>query len=159
VNVKPQRDFCTQACLSGLKRGRPLDEDFPNVPLHSHQGVKAGSGVGSGEHAISWADFQRRIRYQIENSACDYCVEMGNGLHGVTGVLFKAELATFGYAFVGKDVDSKHLESLRRKAAVYERLGSLQERDIPVSLGMATTPGPWGYPTWAGIIRHMMLMS
>ncbi|KAK4198632.1 hypothetical protein QBC40DRAFT_283502 [Triangularia verruculosa] len=38
ADPEPTRQYCTQACLLGLKRGRGLDEKCPNVSLHRLDG-------------------------------------------------------------------------------------------------------------------------
>ncbi|KAJ4177368.1 hypothetical protein NW767_015142 [Fusarium falciforme] len=92
----PAKQYCTQACLLGLKRGWNLDGNCPNVL--SHRTAEGGS-----RHAIDADEFARLVGEQLRQNPYRNCEALdGWGKTGATGVLFKLELAPYGNTFVGK---------------------------------------------------------
>ncbi|KAK3364897.1 hypothetical protein B0T24DRAFT_659867 [Lasiosphaeria ovina] len=77
----PTRQYCTQACLLGLKRGKDLDENCPNVSLHR-------------------SDFTDLVNWQLLRNPYRKCRTVDFwGKRGAIGWLFKLELLPYGYTF------------------------------------------------------------
>ncbi|KAJ4200319.1 hypothetical protein NW759_015896 [Fusarium solani] len=96
---------------------------------------------------------------QLRQNPYQYCEALdGRGKVGATGVLFKLELAPYGYTFVGKGSLPGRLGLLEHESHIYVRLDKLQGEVVPVHLGLVRLD--WGYilPGWARIF-DMMLMS
>ncbi|GAB1310116.1 hypothetical protein MFIFM68171_00326 [Madurella fahalii] len=90
------RQYCTQTCLLGLKRGWDLDDACPNVA--SHRTVAGGSC-----HPIRAAELAYLIREQLRLYRDRDCEPLEKyGKHGARGTLFKLTLAPYGYTFVGE---------------------------------------------------------
>ncbi|KAI0877741.1 hypothetical protein GGS24DRAFT_446576 [Hypoxylon argillaceum] len=156
----PTRQYCTQACLLGLKREWDLDENCPNVSLHR----TAASGTQQTKHPISTDTFACLVEERLRQNPYRDCVALDpyglQGKIGAIGALFKVELAQYGYTFVGKGTQSVHLNRLQRESLVYSRLDRLQGEIVPVYLGIIDLPKPRGYVLPGGAqIVHMMLMS
>lgn len=62
------------------------------------------------------------------------------GMYGSTRVLFKLELAPYGYTFVAKGTTATLLCSLEHETNVYEKLHRLQGDAVPVHLGLVELP-------------------
>ncbi|KAK9366884.1 hypothetical protein V1509DRAFT_209364 [Lipomyces kononenkoae] len=152
---QPTRQYCTQACLLGLKRGWYLDESCPNVSLHR-------TVEGSIRHPISASEFASMVGEQLRRNPYRDCVALDPygvlGKIGAIGALFKLELAPYGYTFVGKGTQSVHLRCLQHESRVYSRLESLQGEVVPVYLGIVNLSRGYVLPGAARVL-HMMLMS
>ncbi|KAG7120275.1 hypothetical protein HYQ46_006664 [Verticillium longisporum] len=158
----PTRQYCTQACLLGLKRGQNLDDNCPNVL--SHRTAEGGS-----RHAIDANEFARLVGEQLRRNPYRNCEALDRwGKIGATGVLFKLELAPYGYTFVGKGSLPGHLGLLQHESRIYAWLDKLQGEVVPVHLGLVqldklqgeVAPVHQGYILPGGArILHMMLMS
>ena len=148
----PTRQYCSQACLLGLKRGWGLDDGCPNVLAHR----VAGDGL---RHPVTADEFTRLVSEQLRDSPYRGCLGLGGwGKRGATGVLFKVELGPYGYTFVGKGTLSGGLEQLQHECRVYARLATLEGWVVPVHLGLVHLD--WGYVLPGGRrVVHMMLMS
>ncbi|KAJ4312111.1 hypothetical protein N0V84_010089 [Fusarium piperis] len=146
------RQYCTQACLLGLKRGQNLDDSCPNVLSHS-------TAEGSSRHAIDADNFTRLVGEQLRQNPYRNCEALdGWGKSGATGVLFKLELAPYGYTFVGKGSLPGCNELLAHESFIYARLEKLQGEVVPVHLGLVQLD--WGYILPGAVrVHHMMLMS
>ncbi|KAK7219196.1 hypothetical protein V2G26_007199 [Clonostachys chloroleuca] len=127
----PTRQYCSQGCLLGLKKGRDLDNGCPNVLSHRM------ASEASTRHLINAEEFTRL---------------------GTIGVLFKLELEPYGYTFAGKGTWSNRLERLRHECCVYERLESLQGWVVPAQLGLVHLGRGYVLPGGTRAV-HMMLMS
>ncbi|KAJ2977695.1 hypothetical protein NQ176_g4224 [Zarea fungicola] len=129
----PTRQYCTQACLLGLKLGHALDN-----------GAK---------------EFTELVSKQLRKDPYEGCDALiGQGKFGSSGVLFKLELVQFGYTFVGKGSVSERPRRLEHECSVYQRLDKLQGEVVPVHLGMVSFDPGYLLPGGAFVI-HMMLMS
>ncbi|KAF5139120.1 hypothetical protein E5D57_002910 [Metarhizium anisopliae] len=149
---KPAKQYCTQACLLGLKTGRHLANNCPNVQFHRAVG-------GNEQHAIDRAEFTRLVDEQLRRDPYDYCELLSPwGMYGSTGVLFKLELAPYGYTFVAKGTTATLLCSLEHETNVYDKLHRLQGNAVPVHLGLVELPGGYILPGGLRAV-HMMLMS
>ncbi|KAM6506299.1 hypothetical protein FSOLCH5_013289 [Fusarium solani] len=148
----PARQYCTQACLLGLKRGWDLDGNCPNVLLHR-------TAEGGTRHPINADEFARLVGERLRRNPYRDCEALdGWGKMGATGVLFKLELAPYGYTFVGKGTLSGHRRRLEHESRIYERLDILQGEVVPVHLGLARLDRGYILPGGARVF-HMMLMS
>jgi len=148
----PARQYCTQACLLGLKRGWDLDGNCPNVLAHRTHG-------GGNQHPIDADAFARLVGERLRQNPYRDCEALDNwGKMGATGVLFKLELAPYGYTFVGKGTLSAHLHRLEHESRIYARLDRLQGDAVPVHLGLARLDRGYILPGGARVF-YMMLMS
>ncbi|KAH7377118.1 hypothetical protein B0T11DRAFT_273543 [Plectosphaerella cucumerina] len=148
----PARQYCTQACLLGLKRGWDLDGKCPNVLSHR-------TAEGSNQHPIDADDFAHLVTERLRQDPYRGCRALnGWGKMGSTGVLFKLELAPYGYTFVGKGTLSGYLPLLQYESRIYAHLDRLQGEVVPVHLGLARLDGGYVLPGGARVV-HMMLMS
>ncbi|KAM3560522.1 hypothetical protein ARSEF4850_003623 [Beauveria asiatica] len=127
----PTKQYCTQACLLGLKLGRELDSRCPNVLYH---------GVGGNtRHPIDAQELTKLMSEQLRQDpygSCDALISRRK--YGSSGVLFKLELARFGYTFVGKGTVSARPRRLEHECSIYQRLEKLQGDVVPVHLGMVS---------------------
>lgn len=148
----PTRQYCTQACLLGLKRGWPLDNNCPNVQSHR-------DGQDITRHPIDASEFTRLVEERLRQDPYRDCVALnGLGKLGRISVLFKIELAHYGYAFVGKGTFPRYFPKLQHETEVYARLESLQGQVVPVHLGLVRLDHGYVLPG-ASRVFHMMLMS
>lgn len=153
------RQYCTQACLLGLKRGYELDENCPNVS--SHRTVASSS-----LHPIGIDELGPLIQEQLAQCLDRDCEPLEKyGMYGAIGVLFKLSLEPYGYTFVGKGTIHEFVPHLLHEARVYGRLEKLQGHTVPVFLGNINLVNPYHLTArealyFAGTsIVHMLLMS
>ncbi|OAA41278.1 hypothetical protein NOR_05356 [Metarhizium rileyi] len=147
----PTKQYCTQACLLGLKLGYELDSRCPNVLYHDIN--------GNTRHPIDAQELTQLISKQLHQDPYERCDALiGQGKYGSTGVLFKLEVARFGYTFVGKGSVSARPRRLEHECSIYQRLEKLQGDVVPVHLGMVSFHPGYILPGGAYVI-HMMLMS
>jgi len=148
----PTRQYCTQACLLGLKRGKQLDGNCPNIRLHQ-------AGEGGTKHPIHAEAFTRLVGEQLRQNQYYKCDALdGWGKRGSVGVLFKLELDPYGYTFVGKGVLPGHAHALEHERGIYARLERLQGYVVPVYLGIVELESGHIRPGGARVF-NMMLMS
>ncbi|KAK2926743.1 hypothetical protein FoTM2_013613 [Fusarium oxysporum f. sp. vasinfectum] len=148
----PAKQYCTQACLLGLKRGLDLDSNCPNVLSHR-------SAEGGTRHPIDAHEFARLVGERLRKNPYRDCEALdGWGKMGATGVLFKLELAPYGYTFVGKGTLLPHPRRLEHESRIYARLDRIQGEVVPVHLGLARLDRGYILPGGARVF-HMMLMS
>ncbi|KAK8038361.1 metalloprotease-like protein [Apiospora phragmitis] len=149
----PTRQYCSQACLLGLKKGWDLDDSCPNVLLHRN-----ASGDGR-RHHITADQFTHLVGERLRQNPYQDCSALdGWGKKGAIGVLFRLELPPYGYTFVGKGTLLDNLERLRHECRVYERLDTLQGYVVPVHLGLVQLEKGYILPGGERAV-HMMLMS
>ena len=151
----PSKQYCTQSCLLGLKKGFDLDQNCPNVL--SHCTVENGT-----KHPIDATEFVSLVSEQLCQSPYRYCAAVDpfglSGKIGAIGALFKLELSKYGYTFVGKGTQSAHLSHLYHEDLVYSRLARLQGEVVPVYLGIVDLTKGYLLPGGDRAF-HMMLMS
>ncbi|KAH6881158.1 hypothetical protein B0T10DRAFT_141469 [Thelonectria olida] len=148
----PVKQYCTQACLLGLKRGLDLDSNCPNVLSHR-------SAEGGTRHPIDADEFARLVGERLRKNPYRDCEALdGWGKMGATGVLFKLELAPYGYTFVGKGTLSPHPRRLEHEGRIYARLDRIQGEVVPVHLGLARLHRGYILPGGARVF-YLMLMS
>ncbi|KAL8903352.1 MAG: hypothetical protein Q9207_003987 [Kuettlingeria erythrocarpa] len=144
---KEQRHaYCIQACLLGLVRRLPMDENCPNVKVHPQKGKT---------HALTALKLRELLRHQLNGNWEDDCVDLR--LQGVRGMLFQLTLTSYGYTFVGKGTIDIYIPDLQHEYRMYQRLHHLQGRLIPVCLGSIDLDVPW-YDLNVEII-HILPMS
>ena len=151
----PTRQYCTQHCLLGLKRGWDLDINCPNVS--SHRRIAGGT-----RHLINTSELASLVGKQLRRSPYRHCIALDpygiTGKIGAIGALFKLEVAQYGYTFVGKGTQSGHFRYLQHESIVYSRLERLQGEVVPVYLGIVNLPSGYALPGRARV-TNMMLMS
>ncbi|KAJ5112165.1 hypothetical protein N7532_000210 [Penicillium argentinense] len=116
------RPYCTISCIRGIVNRDPLDMKCPNWKFHGHQG-----------HSIGPQEFTRQLHHQITQDR-----NLGfEQLHicGRTGYLIKATLLSHGYTVIIKATTVEKQHRLQVEVENYQRLRSLQGRQIPVYLG------------------------
>ncbi|KAG8406467.1 hypothetical protein J3458_021299 [Metarhizium acridum] len=150
---KPTKQYFTQACLFGLKTGRRLASYCPNVQFH------LGVNGSAQQHPIDITELTRLINERLRRDPYDYCEALSPwGICGSIGVLFKLELAPYGYLFVGKGTTAALLSDLKHETNVYEKLRRLQGDVVPVHLGLVELTSGYILPRGLRAV-HMMLMS
>jgi hypothetical protein len=136
----------------GLKRGLDLDSNCPNVLSHR-------SAEGGTRHPIDAHEFTRLVGERLRKNPYRDCEALdGWGKMGATGVLFKLELAPYGYTFVGKGTLLPHPRRLEHESQIYARLDRIQGEVVPVHLGLAQLDRGYILPGGARVF-YMMLMS
>ena len=119
-----KRQYCTHKCLLGLVNRSQLDKNCPNAHLHPRLGKR---------HAISQSELLDLTQKQLAEDLDDYCSPLG--LEGARGALFKITLVSHGYVFVGKGTVRVYVPGLKYEGQVYQKLGRLQGKAVPVYLG------------------------
>jgi hypothetical protein len=116
------------------------------------------AGDGS-QHPISASDFTKLVSEQLRRSPYLKCDALDRSRKlGSSGVLFKLELAPYGYTLVAKGTWSGSPTVLEHETKVYARLDGLQGDVVPVHLGIVSLER--GHALAGGIrIHHMMLLS
>ncbi|KAK4073278.1 hypothetical protein Purlil1_13117 [Purpureocillium lilacinum] len=148
----PTKQYCTQACLLSLKTGGDLDGNCPNVLSHC-------IAKGATRHPIDASEFTRLVGERLRQNPYEDCEALdGRGKAGAIGVLFKLELAPYGYTFVGKGTLSCYFDRLEHESRVYAQLNRLQGKVVPVHLGMVEMARGYVLPGGARVV-DMMLMS
>lgn len=125
----PDNEYCTQACLLGLRRGWALDDNCPNVLLHR-------TAKGGTQHPIDADEFARLVGERLRQNPYRDCEALyGWGKMGATSVLFKLELAPYGYTFVSKGALPGYPHVLEHESRIYARLDGLQGEMMLMSWG------------------------
>ncbi|KAJ4248088.1 hypothetical protein NW762_012858 [Fusarium torreyae] len=127
------RQYCTQQCLLGLKRGGYIDLDCPNAALHRATASGKRCPDARIRHPLSYQTWLEHLREQLVQSLDDGIVPLGMG--GARGVVFQVTLLKYGYTFVSKGTVRAFIPDLQHEGAVYERCASCQGENIPVFLG------------------------
>ena len=141
--------YCTQACLLGLKRGWTLDNNCPNVSSHRTP--------GSGYHPINAEQLANLVQVQLGQDL-DHNFEPLDGKLGARGALLKLTLTRYGYTFVAKGTVPVFVRDLRHEGRVYRRLEKLQGKVVPVYLGNIELIRKYclDFDVW---LVHLLLMS
>jgi hypothetical protein len=117
----PTRQYCSQACLLGLKKSWGLDDSCPNALSH-----RVAGGVDT-RHPINADEFTCLVGKRLCEDPYRDCRALdGWGKKGAIGVLFRLELAPYGYTFVGKGTWSNLLESLQHECPRPQRRAQCQ---------------------------------
>ncbi|KAK3350343.1 hypothetical protein B0T25DRAFT_458360 [Lasiosphaeria hispida] len=151
------RQYCTQACLLGLKRGSHLDDNCPNVSSHRIP-------EDATHHSLTADQFISQLDKQLGRNVYHKCIAVDpyglGGKIGAIGALFKLELEPYGYTIVAKGAQAAHRRRLQHESFVYSKLETLQGEFIPVHLGLISVADPRGYILPGGaLVFHMMIMS
>ncbi|KAH7019485.1 hypothetical protein EDB80DRAFT_700935 [Ilyonectria destructans] len=126
------RPYCTHKCILGLSFYGPMDYDCPNFNDHGNAHLDPDAILGLIRNQLGWD------REQSAN-----CVPLT--IPGSVGTLFKVRLASHGYTFVAKGVQSKDIAALRHEEKIYERIQTLQGLYVPVCLGIVDLIQPKYY--------------
>ena len=143
------RQYCTQACLLGLVRRRPLDDACPNVNAHNVHG--AGK-----HHTLCQKSLAKLMLRQLAQDPDNGCEPLGK--QGARGALFKLTLESYGYTFVAKGTVIAFKAKLKYEGLVYRHLDEVQGELIPVYLGNISLVYPYFLDFGVRIV-HMLLMS
>jgi hypothetical protein len=143
------RQYCTQACLLGLVRNRPLDDACPNVG--AHRADRAGN-----KHALGRKSLAKLMLRQLAEDPENGCEPLGK--QGARGALFRLTLDWYGYTFVAKGTVRAFEVNLKHEGLVYEHLDKIQGELIPVYLGNISLVHPYFLDFGVRIV-HMLLMS
>lgn len=144
-----QRQYCTQACLLGVVRRRPLDEACPNVS--AHRALGAGS-----HHPLDQKTLAQIMIDQLARDPDHGCEPLGK--QGARGALFKLTLDSYGYTLVAKGTVRAFKMNLKHEDSVYRHLKEVQGEVIPVYLGNIPLKQPYFLDAEVKIV-YMLLMS
>ncbi|KJZ69297.1 hypothetical protein HIM_11310 [Hirsutella minnesotensis 3608] len=147
TNVRPSiqdRPYCTHECLRGLAFGGPMDEKCPNFMDHGNMHINRREFLGL-----------TRDQLAVDRGKDADCVPLY--LSGSRGSLFKFRLSSHGYTLVAKGVEVMDTEHLRYENKIYNHLGDLQGKFIPVCLDIVDLIKPYYYDS--GVYEHFMFLS
>lgn len=142
------RPFCTQRCLLGLKNGKVLDRNCPNLALHPRF-------KNIPYHRFDCQRLVERIRKSLD--LCQMPI-MPIDRFGSHAVAFKVTDMEYGYTFIGKGCTCASWSDVVGEVDIYRRLEPIQGSAVPVCLGSIDldlsyiSHGP-------RILKHMILMS
>ncbi|KAK2748272.1 hypothetical protein FQN57_000930 [Myotisia sp. PD_48] len=109
----PHLVYCTQACILGLVRRLPLDQNCPNFLLHSRDTTEK-------YHAITREELYVQAINNLNCSFDNNCENLDKyGLFGHIGVLFRIHLDEYGYQFVAKGAQHVDEAALTKEANIY----------------------------------------
>ena len=138
----PGRPYCTQACLLGLIRGYTLDKLFLNVKAHQKRARYFSRNTPNGKfnsqrqrnnrHAVDQPALARLIEEQLQRPERNY----NGGFKSLdrsswAGALFRLELLSHGYTFVGKGTVEPLVPVLEFEADMYRKMNTIQGKAIP----------------------------
>ena len=163
------RPYCTQACLLGLIRGHVLDQKCPNVQAHRKGARNYSQNTTNGRykrlqqdnkwHTLDQPTLARLVDEQLQRpERDDDCGFVSLDRAGWAGALFRLELLSHGYTFVGKGTVQPLVPVLHIEADMYKRMDALQGKAIPVYLGNVDLTLPFHLTTSVTIV-HLLLLS
>ena len=169
ITAMPDRPYCTQACLLGLMRGYTLDKKCPNVKAHRKRaqyysrnttnGTSKSRRQRNNRHAIDQPTLARLIDQQLQRPERNFDGGFKSlERSGWAGALFRLELLSHGYTFVGKGTVQPLVPVLEFEANMYKRMNTIQGKAIPVYLGSVDLTSPFHLTTRTAIV-HLMLLS
>lgn len=164
--TRPDRPYCTQACLLGLIRGYVLDKKCPNVEAHRKKARDYGRNnkymsrrLRNKRHALDQPTLARLIEEQLQRPEReDIGVIQSLDRSGWAGALFRLELVSHGYTFVGKGTVQPLMQALHTEAEMYKRMDAIQGKAIPVYLGSIDLQAAFHLTSRVAIV-HLMLLS
>jgi hypothetical protein len=104
------QQYCTQACLLGLVRKRPLDNACPNVS--AHRAYRAGN-----HHALGRKSLAKLMLDQLAENPNNGCKPLGK--QGAYSALFRLTLELYRYTFVAKGTIMAFKGKLKHEGLVY----------------------------------------
>lgn len=119
------RNYCTQTCLLGLKKGDILDSSCPNVLLHR-------VGGDDTRHAINVEELGPLVREQLGQNMNQRREPLRK--QSARSALFKMTLASHEYTFVSKETIPVFVRNLKHENRIYQKLEKIQEVSMPVYL-------------------------
>jgi len=137
------RSYCTHQCLLGLAEGGELDHSCPNFALHGSKHLDIEEFL---------AMVKRQLRVDIGTDA--NCIPLN--IHGSRGGLLKISLSAWGYTFVAKGTEERHVQHLCHEEEVYRQLRSIQGKHVPVCLGIIKLQRAYHY-SGARLSRLLLL--
>ncbi|KAH7364889.1 hypothetical protein BKA65DRAFT_145816 [Rhexocercosporidium sp. MPI-PUGE-AT-0058] len=143
------RQYCTQACLLGLVRKRPLDDACPNFNAHRAHGT-------GNHHPLGRKALAKLISHQLAEDPENGCKPLGK--QGARGTLFRLTLEWYGYTFVAKGTVTAFEAKLKHEGLVYRHLDEVQGELVPVYLGNISLVRPYFLDVGVRIV-HMLFMS
>lgn len=143
------RQYCTQTCLLGLVRRRPLDDACLNINAHRDHGA-------SNHHALEQKSLVKLMSHQLAQDPDNGCEPLGK--QGARSALFRLTLESYGYTFVAKGTVTAFKAKLNHEGLVYRHLNEVQGVLIPVYLGNISLVNPFFLDVGVRIV-HMLLMS
>ena len=174
IRAMPDRPYCTQACLLGLIRGHTLDKQCPNVQAHQKGGQYYSRNSINGKitngklksrqqcnnrHAIDQPALAQLIEEQLRRPERNYDGGFKSlDRSGWAGALFRFELLSHGYTFVGKGTVEPLVPVLEFEADMYKRMNTIQGKTIPVYLCSINLKSAFHLTTRTAIV-HLMLLS
>lgn len=164
--TRPDRPYCTQACLLGLIRGHVLDKKCPNVQAHREKAQDYGRNsrymsrrLRNKRHALDQPALARLLEEQLQRPEReDIGVIRSLDRSGWAGALFRLELVSHGYTFVGKGTVQPLIQALHTEAKMYKRMDAIQGKAIPVYLGSIDLKAALHLTSRVAIV-HLMLLS
>ena len=110
-----------------------------------------------GQKHINRLEFLRLIRSQLatDRGRDADCAPLY--LSGSRGSLFKVRLSSHGYTLVAKGMESLDRALLQHENKMYDRLGAIQGKHVPVCLGRVNLVLPYHYDS--GVYVHFMFLS
>lgn len=126
------RQWCSTACLIGLKYGLAMDPDCPNAALHCDRAGCVDHAAHG--HGISASQVRSDIAAELRRNRIRHTMEPILSFHGTNSRLFRVLHPGRGYAFAAKAAATDASESLHYEHAKYERLwrGHDAGRGLPV---------------------------
>lgn len=167
ARARLDRPYCTQACLFGLIRGRVLDKKCPNLEAHRKKARENGRNstnmsrrLRNKRHALDQPTLARLIEEQLQRTDReDTGAIQSLDRSGWAGALFRVELVSHGYTFVGKGTVQALIQALHTEAKMYQRMDAIQGKAIPVYLGSIELKAAPFHLTSRVAIVHLMLLS
>ena len=146
-----------------------MDKKCPNIKAHQQGAQDYSRNSTNGKHRCRK---QRNNRHTLDQLALARLTEKqlqrperddDGGFKslnrcGWAGALFRVELLSHGYTFVGKGTVKPLAPVLHTEANMYKRMDTLQGKAIPVYLGSTDLTSPF-YLTTSVAIVHLLLLS
>ncbi|KAH8729292.1 hypothetical protein BGZ61DRAFT_446118 [Ilyonectria robusta] len=139
------RPFCTHKCILGLSFCGPMDDDCPNFNDHGNEHLDPDEILGL---------IRNQLARDHHGQGTD-CVPLT--IPGSVGTLFKVRLASHGYTFVAKGVQSKDIAALRHEEEIYDSIHTLQGLYVPVCIGIVDLKQPKYYG--GGKFMHFLFLT
>ncbi|KAI3483717.1 hypothetical protein L1887_53401 [Cichorium endivia] len=114
------KQWCTTACLVGLKFGLPMDPNCPNVDLHWDRAACVDHAAHG--HANSLSQIKAEIVDELRYDRIHHIMEPILGCQGTNSRLFRVIHHGLGYAFAGKGSGGHKSDSFHHEEHIYQRL-------------------------------------
>lgn len=114
-------------------------------------------GSRGNQHPIDRLGLVKLLKAQLDKDEDEGLESLHRS--GWAGALFRIELISYGYTFVGKGTVMELVGALQHEARMYEQMEHLQGKAVPVFLGSLDLRRSYrlrGAPVW---ISHLVLLS